>query len=452
MAPAAQAAAAPGAASAWAAPTPAATAPAPAGTPPAREAPAPGPADSTAPEPGPGQWFIEDYGIDELWPQTTGEGVTVAVIDSGVEDDHENLSDRVAGARDFSQSGTDGKTPIGPTETIHHGTAVAGVIAGSGEGAGPVGVAPDAAILSASMWLGTGLPDGAPSSREQAAEAIRWAADNGADVINMSLGWDDPSWPEAWDEAFAYAYSKDAVIVACVGNSSQGADQAWSPSTVPGVVGVGGLAEDGGVRTESTAPGIAVDLMGPAENIPVPFHTGGYAQAQGCSFAAPVVSGIVALLRSAQPELTADEVVAKLHSTATEVPGHDGRSSPGKPDPIVGWGRVQPGEALRAEVPADVPSASAALSQWVDMHRRADVEDPEGASDAETSQAALTEESKPGAAVDRTSVDPTGPIVLAGGGAAAALLVVLGLRSARRTAVQQRRSAAQEQGDSAGQE
>ncbi|WP_101651356.1 S8 family peptidase [Brevibacterium ihuae] len=400
--------------------------------------PAPSPADTAGPEPadgpaaGPGQWFIEEYGIDALWDRTTGEGVTVAVIDSGVDDSHENLTDVVRASQDFSGSGTDGRTPIGPEANRHHGTAVAGVIAGTGDGTGPTGVAPDAEILSASMWLGSGLPEGARSSREQAAEAIRWSVDNGAQVINMSLGWDDPAWPEAWDEAFAYAYSKDVVVVACVGNSSQGATQAWSPSTVPGVVGVGGLGKDGRIRPPSTAPGTAVDLMGPAEDIPVPYYTGGYAQAAGCSFAAPVISGIVALLRSADPDLSADEVVAALTSTATAVPGHDGRSTPGSPDPIVGWGRVQPVTALESGPPPEVPVAADALADWVEMHRRAPA--PEDAAEAGPSGTAESSAAEESAAVASPRGPVLGPVVLVLGGAVAAGLLGSGLVRARRAA------------------
>src|SRR5690625_7890070 len=94
--------------------------------------------------------------MDRLRKKTTGKGVKVAVIDSGVNTDHEDLEGVVSKAKDFSGLGKDGTTPIGGKMTIHHGTAVAGVIAGQGVGAGPTGVAPDAKVVSASMWL---VPD-----------------------------------------------------------------------------------------------------------------------------------------------------------------------------------------------------------------------------------------------------------------------------------------------------
>ena len=377
-----------------------------------------------APKPGPGQWFIKDYGIDSLWKKSTGKGVKVAVIDSGVNADHDDLDGVVSKSKDFSGLDKDGKTPIGGKTTIHHGTAVAGVIAGQGEGAGPIGVAPDVDILSASMWLGPDRPKESGSTREQASKAIRWAVDSGAQVINMSLGWDDPAWPESWDESFAYAYEKDVVIVACVGNASQGASQAWSPSTVPGVIGVGGLGKDGHVLADSTAPGTAVDLMGPAADIPIPYYSGGYAEGQGCSFASPVVSGVAALLRAENPELSADEVSAKLLSSAKSVPGHKGTSKKDKPDPIVGWGRLAPKTAMKSDVPKAVPSAADDLAEWVKMHRRAK-SDP-----AETDTAAPAEDSVPQAVAPKDVVSSQatpklGFAVLGGGGLVALVLFVL---------------------------
>lgn len=350
-----------------------------------------------APKAGPGQWFIKDYGIDKVWKKSTGKGVKVAVIDSGVNTDHEDLGGVVTSAKDFSGLGKDGKTPIGGKTTIHHGTAVAGVIAGQGTGAGPTGVAPDAKILSASMWLGPDRPKESGSTREQAEKALRWSVDSGAKVINMSLGWDDPGWPESWDDAFAYAYKKDVLIVACVGNASQGATQAWSPSTVPGVIGVGGLDKNGRVLDDSTAPGTAVDLMGPAKDIPIPYYSGGYAEGQGCSFASPIVSGAAALIRSDNPKLTADEVRAKLQSSAKPVAGHKAVSTEDKPDPTVGWGRLDPQAALKAKVPGKVVSAETELADWVKMHRR-------GEAKAKETETAAPDESESPRAVAPTDI------------------------------------------------
>lgn len=390
--------------------------------------------EDSAQEPGPGQWFMEPYGIPDLWETSRGEGVTVAVIDSGVNDQHENLTGRVTAAQDFSGTGKDGTEPVGDESIIHHGTAVAGVIAGSGTGSGPVGVAPEADIASASVWLGGDAPAASQSTRVQAERALRWAVDNGASVINMSLGWDDPSWPETWDSAFAYAYEHDAVVIACVGNRSQGATQAWSPATVPGVVGVGGLTKDGTIRESSSAPGTAVDLMGPAEDIPVPFWEGGYGTADGCSFAAPVVAGVAALLRSAHPDWTADQVTAALRETAGPVEGHDGQGTAEEPDPLVGAGRLDPAAALDWETRADVPSAAGQLEEWVRMHRRAEPQPEAGETtaateDAEADGPVLADGT---VAASGTASPVLGPVLVAVGGAAGAgLLLAAGVLAVR---------------------
>lgn len=389
-----------------------------------------GPVQAAEPEAGPGQWFIADYGIDEMWKTTTGKGTTVAVIDSGVDAAHENLTDTVVKAKDFSETGADGTTPLGDGSIIHHGTAVAGVIAGNGSGPGPMGVAPDADLLSASMWLGSNRPESSPPSRQQAAAALRWAVDEGADVVNMSLGWDDPTWDPDWDEAFAYAFEHDVVVIACVGNRSQGARRAWAPATVPGVVGVGGLGANGQVRAESTAPGIAVDLMGPAEDIPVPLPGGEYGTGDGCSFAAPVVAGVAALIRSNDPDLSADEVVAKLYTTATPVPGHDGTTTPEQPDPVVGHGRLAPGAALSADVPADVPQARQQLADWVTMHRRAPATTEQAEPGADSGKETSTEGQ---AQITAATASAAGPAVLIIGALAGAGLIAAGIARMRRT-------------------
>src|SRR5699024_11261780 len=124
----------------------------------------------------------------------------------------------------------------------------------------------------------------------------------------------------------------------------------------------------------STAPGTAVDLMGPAEDIPLTYYSGGSAAGQGCSLASPIVSGVAARIRADDPDLSADEVRAKLQSGAKSVAGRKGVSKKGEPDPVVGSGRLAPQAALKAAVPETVPAAEDGLSDWVTMHRRGEAE------------------------------------------------------------------------------
>lgn len=322
------------------------------------------------------EWWLSQYHVKKAWNVTKGEGVTVAVIDSGVEASQPDLKGSVSAATDFSGAGANGKEPVGSPESLFHGTGVASVLAGHGHGkgdkSGVVGVAPKAKLLSASVWLGPNMPAGADPQRAQVAKAVRWSVDHGASVINLSLGWNDPTWPVGWDQAFRYAAEHDVVVVACVGNRSQGATQAWSPATIPGVVGVASLRKDGTVSKPESAPGIAVDLAGPGENIPVSWYRGGYANAQGSSFAAPVVAGTAALIRSAHPDMSAANVINRLYRTAKPVKDHSGRTSEGDPDPLVGHGRVDVGAAVTADVPSVQTNPDGSLKKWISMHRRED--------------------------------------------------------------------------------
>ena len=124
---------------------------------------------------------------------------------------------------------------------MEHGTLVASLAAGRGTGAasGVIGSAPDASILAISMSFSRGDSDA------QIAEAVRWAVDNGADVINMSLTRNTVDWPRSWDEAFLYAAENDVVIVAAAGNRGSGTEAVGAPATMPGVLTVAGLDRQG---------------------------------------------------------------------------------------------------------------------------------------------------------------------------------------------------------------
>jgi subtilisin family serine protease len=157
------------------------------------------------------EYWLADYGVQAAWNTTRGAGVTVAVIDTGVDGSVADLSGVVVGGTDVSGVGSaDGQTPVGDDD--EHGTMVGSLIAGRGTGAndGVIGVAPEASLLSVSVALGAGVV----GTDDQIANAVRWAVDNGADVINMSLTRNSLDWPTSWDEAFLYAADHDVVIVA----------------------------------------------------------------------------------------------------------------------------------------------------------------------------------------------------------------------------------------------
>ena len=166
------------------------------------------------------EYWLSEYGIRAAWTTTQGEGVTIAIIDTGVDGSVRELAGAVVGGADFSGLGSsNGQTPVG-SENSEHGTLVASLAAGRGTGGnnGVIGSAPAASILSISVGFG----EGTTSSDDQIAEAVRWAVDNGADVINMSLTRNTLEWPESWDDAFLYAMEHDVVVVAAAGNRASG--------------------------------------------------------------------------------------------------------------------------------------------------------------------------------------------------------------------------------------
>ena len=307
------------------------------------------------------EYWLADYGITEAWNTTRGAGVTVAVIDTGISEDHQDLDGAVSGGTDFSGEGTDdGRSPVG-VDDPNHGTMVASVLAGRGHGdAGVIGVAPEASLLSISIGFG----DAADDADQQVADAVTWATDNGATVINMSLTRNTADWPESWDEAFLYAMDHDVVIVAAAGNRSDGTTAVGAPATMPGVLTVSGLTREGNGSVESSAPGVTVGLAAPSEDLVGAVPGDGYVVWGGTSGATPIVAGAVALVRAAHPDLSASDVINRLTSTAVD-DGPDGY------DPVFGFGKLDVAAAVAAEVPPARDNPMGELSEWIAQNRGA---------------------------------------------------------------------------------
>jgi type VII secretion-associated serine protease mycosin len=276
----------------------------------------------------------------EAWRYSTGAGVVVAVLDSGVDAGHPDLAGRVLPGRDYVDGSTDGRTdPVG------HGTTVASLIAGGGDPA--VGLAPEATILPVRVL------DEQNRYRQAAtvADGVRWAVDQGAQVINLSLGGARDS--AALSGALEYAMANDVVVIACTGNLTGAAEEyreVWYPAREPGVVAVAGLTyPDGGEASHWPA-----SLAGPETVLAAPAvltgaQAGGdYREVQGTSFSAAVVSAAAALIRAQWPTLPAADVVNRLVATAQDL-GEPGR------DPEYGFGAVDPVAALTTQL-ATVPT------------------------------------------------------------------------------------------------
>ncbi len=336
------------------------------------------------------QYWLAESGVTKAWEVSRGAGVKVAVIDSGVDAAHPDLKGAVAGGYDASGSGQpDGQETVGIKP--EHGTLVATMLAGRGHqpaspspspsaspspapaipGLAPdgiVGVAPEAQILSVSTWLGSANPSG-KSDQDQIPEAVRWAVDNGARVINISLGSTTPQWPQSWDAAFLYAEQKDVVIVAAAGNRVGGNIQVGAPATIPGVLTVAGLDRKGAASVDASSQGISIGVAAPAENLLGGVPGGGYAEWAGTSGSTPIVAGVAALIRSRWPAMSAEQVINRIVSTAKDA------GAPGK-DPLYGFGVLNAEAALKDTVPEVAGNPLGSIAEWIRVHRRGNLATP----------------------------------------------------------------------------
>lgn len=312
------------------------------------------------------EYWLADYGVTAAWAATRGAGVTVAVIDTGIDASHPDLAGAVVGGTDVSGVGSsNGQTPVGYASK-EHGTMVASLLAGrgSGEDAGVIGVAPEANLLSVSVGFGVG----SVSSDDQIARAVRWSVDNGADIINMSLTRNTLEWPESWDEAFLYAMQNDVVIVAAAGNRGSGTTQVGAPATMPGVLTVAGVDRQGNASFDASSQGITIGVAAPSEELVGATPGGGYSSWGGTSGAAPLVAGVAALVRSAHPQLDAGEVINRITATASAVPGAP------YPSPIYGHGLIDAEAAVADSVVAAGAVPAELLADWIRVYRRADAD------------------------------------------------------------------------------
>ncbi|MGZ6141661.1 MAG: S8 family serine peptidase, partial [Myxococcaceae bacterium] len=291
------------------------------------------------------QWNLRMIHMPEAWDISHGKGVTVAVIDTGIayedRDDFVQVPD-LAGARfvegyDFVNDTTH------PNDENGHGTHVAGTIAQrTNNGVGVAGVAFEAWLMPLKVLDRSGIGNSA-----DIADAIRWAVDHGARVLNLSLG--GPGYSGVMERAVAYARSKGAVVVCAAGNSGQG--QVSYPAAYAGAVGVGAVGPDGQLAPYSSY-GEALDIVAPGGNTRLgpgngilqatidrsDFRKPVLAEYQGTSMATPHVAGVAALLFAAGAR-SPDEVERALYAGAT---------SDGAWTPRAGHGRLDALGALNA--------------------------------------------------------------------------------------------------------
>ncbi|MFJ6939481.1 type VII secretion-associated serine protease mycosin [Streptomyces sp. NPDC101132] len=276
------------------------------------------------------QWHLDAMKADEMWKTSTGEGITVAVIDSGVSPVPE-LAGRVLDGKDLLKVKGDEHTDV-----RNHGTTMAALIAGTGErgNSGSYGLAPGAKILPVRVGEG----GGGDAHHGDLAAGIRYAADANARVINVSMG--GPGDTADLREAVKYALEKGSLIFASVGNSGDSDNLPKFPAATPGVVGVGAIDRQAkAVKVSQHGP--QVDLAAPGGDVIGGCATNsGLCTATGTSPASALASASAALIWSAHPTWTNNQVLRVMLNTA-------GKPSDGKErSDYIGYGVVRPRVAL----------------------------------------------------------------------------------------------------------
>ncbi|WP_425579606.1 type VII secretion-associated serine protease mycosin [Streptomyces coacervatus] len=274
-------------------------------------------------------WSLQRVLLDQLWGQATGKGVTVAVIDTGVDGSNPQLSGAMAGAGKSFVDGAANKDIEG------HGTRVAGIIAARPmKGTGFEGIAPDAKILSLRYTGG----ENKQGNTGTMAQAINYAVSQGAKIINISSDTASKEDNGPLRSAVAAAVQKGALIVAAAGNDgADGKSADTYPASYPGVLAVA-ASDRNDERAYFSQAGDFVDVAAPGVDMVSTVPKGGQCSADGTSFAAPYVAGVAALLKEKHPGWKASQIATRIEETAQ-------RPSRG-PNRYIGWGVIDPVAAL----------------------------------------------------------------------------------------------------------
>lgn len=282
-------------------------------------------------------WSINFLGIPELWKQSQGEGVVVAVLDTGCDPSHPDLAGAILEAADFSRS------LFGAKDRQGHGTWCLGMIGARANDIGVRGIAPQCMLLSGKV-----LGDNGSGSEADILRGIQWADSKGAHIISMSLG--GPSMSEALHNAIKAFVAKPHRFVICAAGNDGGADSVNFPAKWEETVAVAAVDENG-VLTSFSSRGREVDIAAPGANMlsTVPMGAGGYAKMSGTSMATPVVAGIAAVCLSKHLKAGAGatglesftDLLQHLRKTAKD-------AGPIGPDTGYGYGIIDPAKLLDA--------------------------------------------------------------------------------------------------------
>nr|WP_308295108.1 S8 family serine peptidase [Streptomyces sp. NK08204] len=279
------------------------------------------------------QWYLDAMGADEIWKYSTGKGVKIAVIDSGVNPATSSLKGQVL-VDEVPKS----VAYLATKDYDGHGTAMAEIIAGTGAGGGVKGLAPGAKIVPYHIQMIGPKGKEGDAKAASSAEAIRAVADSDAKIINMSFG--SPYTDPEEEDAIKYAASKGKLMFAAIGNGGEKGKTEY-PAVDPYVVGVSAIDKSGTVGKFSTRSDY-VDFAAPGLHIPgwCDGTFTRYCDTGGTSPASAIASASAALVWSVHPDWTANQVLRTLLDTA-------GRSWPkDKPSTYLGYGIIRPRRVL----------------------------------------------------------------------------------------------------------
>ncbi|MFG2151155.1 type VII secretion-associated serine protease mycosin [[Kitasatospora] papulosa] len=308
-------------------------------------------------------WSLQRVLMDELWDQSTGKGVRVAVIDTGVDVKNPQLAKAVdAGSginlldknlKDDNGNKIERGKENGTTDLVGHGTKVAGIIAArEAKGTGFTGLAPDATIIPIQQNDAEGH-----GTAETLASAIRHAVLKNADVINISQDTANAVKPTPLlEEAVDAALDKEIVIVASAGNDGLGGNvKETYPASYDGVLAVA-ASDRNNERAAFSQSGEFVGVAAPGVDMISTVPGGGHCADNGTSFSAPYVAGVAALIKAKHEDWTQEQIVAQIEQTAERsIAGHDR---------LVGWGVVDPVRALTEDdKPIEKPVAHEGMSK-----------------------------------------------------------------------------------------
>jgi len=281
------------------------------------------------------QWGPKRIAAESAWNAALGTGVTIAIIDTGVDLDHPDLAAKLDTANDYDF--VNGRTSA--QDDNGHGSHCAGIAGAlTNNGIGVAGMAPGATILPIKT-----LDSAGNGSSAMLAAGIRYAVDHGADVVSMSLGGASPS--QTLEDAVAYAHAHGVVLVAATGNTNSGV---FYPAAYPEVIAVG-ATDVTDVRATYSNKGPEIDVMAPGGTSASPIVSAvvdAYGVKHGTSMATPHVAGVVALMLSEDAAATPAEITDALARTSRDLglPGHD---------VLNGFGLINAAYALTALTSAD---------------------------------------------------------------------------------------------------